>query len=180
MSILASVLIAVGAGTLWAMALRRSRSRRRVIDAPPTATAALRAYTKGRWDRVIAVAPQALAAPDDVDDDSASSSDWRPAVELAFGHSLVQRDRFAEAIPHLERGLLLQAARRRRDGLGDAPTASEAKLRHLLGFSHAATGDPIAAAREYRRVLATPQLDPSIASRVRSALDQLAAEDPSS
>ena len=173
MTVLASVLVALLAGAVWALALRRLRARRELIDAPKGASSALRAYTRGRWDTVIDRAPAALATPERLPADDHEAEPWRAALELALGHSLVQRDRYAEAIPHLERGLLLQAARRRSDGAGDAPTASEAKLRHRLGFSLASTGEPDAARREYARVLATPHLDPAIAARVVTALEKL-------
>jgi hypothetical protein len=164
-TILGSIVIAVLAGGVWALALRRLRQRRQLIDAPKQVTRTLRAYTAGRWDAVIAGAPDCLSSSGDGDD-----GQWRPAVELAFGHSLVQRDRCAEAIAHLERGLLLQSARRL-DGGGDgSPTAAEAKMRHMLGYALATTGQSAAAVREYRRVLATPGLDPAIATRVSAAI----------
>jgi hypothetical protein len=164
-TILASILIAVLAGGVWALALRGLRQRRQLIDAPKQVTRTLRAYTAGRWDAVIAGAPDCLAISGGVDD-----GQWRPAMELAFGHSLVQRDRCAEAIAHLERGLLLQSARRRDLGGDGSPTAAEAKMRHMLGYALATTGQPAAAVREYRRVLATPGLDPAIAARVTAAI----------
>lgn len=172
MTVLVSVLIAVLAGGLWAVALRGLRRRRTLIAAPRPVTRTLRAYTAGRWDAVISGAPDCLARSGDPDDDQ-----WRPAVELALGHALVQRDRCAEAIAHLERGLLLQSARRRDLGEDGAPTAAEAKMRHMLGYALASTDQPAAAIREYRRVLATPRLDPAIADRVALALAAL--EDPS-
>lgn len=172
MTVLVPVVIAVLAGGLWAVALRGLRRRRTLITAPRPVTRTLRAYTAGRWDAVISGAPGCLARSGDADDEQ-----WRPAVELAFGHSLVQRDRCTEAIAHLERGLLLQSARRRDLGEDAAPTAADAKMRHMLGYALACSDQPAAAIREYRRVLATPRLDPGIAERVSAALAAL--EDPS-
>lgn len=163
-----TIMIALAAGGVWALALRRLRRRHQLIPAPRAVSAALRSYTAGRWDAVISAAPACLEADGTTDD-----AQWRPALELALGHSLVQRDRCAEAIGHLERGLLLRAARKRREGGGDAPTAAEAKLRHMLGYALATTGQPDAARREYGRVLSTPGIDPVIRTRVEAALAQL-------
>ena len=163
-----TIVIALAAGGVWALALRQLRRRRQLIPAPRAVSAALRAYTRGRWDAVISAAPACLVA-----DGTPGDAQWRPALELALGHALVQRDRCAEAISHLERGLLLQAARRRQEGGGDAPTASEAKLRHMLGYALATTGQPDAARREYGRVLSTPGIDPVIREQVEAALAKL-------
>lgn len=163
-----TIVIALAAGGVWALALRRLRRRRQLIPAPRAVSAALRAYTAGRWDAVISAAPACLDQ-----EETPGDTQWRPALELALGHALVQRDRCSEAIGHLERGLLLQAARRRREGGGDAPTAAEAKLRHMLGYALASTGQPDAARREYGRVLSTPGIDPAIGARVEAALAKL-------
>ena len=168
MALLLSILIAVLAGAVWALSLRRLRQRRQLIAAPKPVTRALRAYTAGRWDAVIAAAPDLLAASGTPGD-----TRWRPALELALGHALVQRDRCAEAIAHLERGLLLQSAARRELGGDGAPTAAEAKMRHMLGYALGATDQPAAAMREYRRVLATPGLDADIRTKVTSAISAL-------
>ncbi|CAB4323143.1 MAG: hypothetical protein F2520_04430 [Actinobacteria bacterium] len=172
MTIFISILIAVLAGGVWALSLRRLRQRRQLIAAPKQVSRTLRAYTGGRWDAVIARAPGCLTLSGGADD-----GEWRPAVELAFGHSLVQRDRCAEAIAHLERGLLLQSARRQAHGGDGSPTAAEAKMRHMLGYAYAATYQASAAIREYRRVLATPGLDPAIGTRVTAAIAALDQSD---
>ena len=167
-----TIVIALAAGGVWALALRRLRRRRQLIPAPRAVSAALRAYTAGRWDAVISAAPACLDQ-----EETPGDAQWRPALELALGHALVQRDRCCEAIGHLERGLLLQAVRRRREGGGDAPTAAEAKLRHMLGYALASTGQPDAARREYGRVLSTPGIDPAIGARVEAALAKLDGAD---
>jgi len=163
-----TILIALVAGGVWALALRRLRQRRQLIPAPRAVSAALRAYTAGRWDTVISTAPACLEAIETPGD-----RQWRPALELALGHSLVQRDRCDEAIGHLERGLLLQAARRRQESGGDSPTPAEAKMRHMLGYALATTGQVDAARREYNRVLSTHGIDPAIRSKVEAALTAL-------
>jgi Flp pilus assembly protein TadD len=94
-------------------------------------------------------------------------------VELALGQSLAELDRPGDAVPHLERGLLLQAALRRSAGGTEAARPDEAKLRHLLGWSYAATGRTAQARREYRRALDTPGLDPDIRARVEQSIDEL-------
>lgn len=170
MGIAVTILIALVAGGVWALALRRLRQRRQLIPAPRAVSAALRAYTAGRWDTVISTAPACLEAIETPGD-----RQWRPALELALGHSLVQRDRCDEAIGHLERGLLLQAARRRQESGGDSPTPAEAKMRHMLGYALATTGQRDAARREYRRVLGTPGIDPAIREKVDAALKALDA-----
>jgi Flp pilus assembly protein TadD len=88
---------------------------------------------------------------------------------------LVQRDRCEEAISHLERGLLLQAARRRQESGSDAPTPAEAKMRHMLGYALATTGQSDAARREYQRVLSTQGIDPVLRDNVEAALTSLDA-----
>lgn len=164
MGIALTILIALAAGGIWALALRGLRQRRRLIPAPRAVSAALRAYTAGRWDVVIRTAPACLEGVETPGD-----AQWRPALELALGHALVQRDRCQEAIGHLERGLLLQAARRRAEGGGDEPTAAEAKMRHMLGYALASTGQRSAARREYDRVLRTDGIEPSVRARVEAA-----------
>ncbi len=168
MTLFVSILIAVLAGAVWARALHRLRRRRQLIPAPRQVSRALRAYTAGRWDAVISLAPACLN-----DDETPDDAEWRPALELALGHSLVQRDRFEESIGHLERGLLLQSAHRRDVGGDGSPTAAEAKMRHMLGYSLAVTGRSAAAEREYRRVLATPGLDPVIRAGVVTSIAAL-------
>jgi hypothetical protein len=166
--IVVGLLIAVALGVLWVVLMRRSAGRRRLLRAPKDVTRVLDRYRKGDWAETVAEAPGLLARPSDGGDET-----WRPALELALGHSLVEVDRFEDAIPHLERGLLLQSAVRRAQGRGDAPDAGEAKLRHVLGFAYAQTGRTAQARREYRRVLDIPGLDPAVRVRVEASLDAL-------
>lgn len=168
MGLLATVLIALVAGGVWAVTLRRLRRRRRLIAAPAPATRALRAYTAGRWDRVISLAPAALALPA-ITDGAEGDHDraWRRAVELALGHALVQRDRPEEAIDHLQRGLAGPA--------GPGNIGAEARMRHMLAYALAATDRTAEARAEYHRILEEPSLDPDIRSRVTAALEALEA-----
>lgn len=169
MDLVVSILVALALGVLWVVVLRRSgRGRRRLAGAPKDVDRVLETYRKGRWADVTQAAPPLLARPSDGGDEQ-----WRPALELALGQSLVELDRPEEAIPHLERGLLLQSAVRRATGAGHEPLAGEAKLRHVLGWAYASTGRTAQARREYRRVLDTPGLDPDIRVRVEASLDAL-------
>jgi hypothetical protein len=163
-----SVAVALALGVVWVLVLRRSGRRQRLRGAPREVGAVLDDYRRRRWSRVVGEAPAALARPGDGGD-----ATWRPAVELALGHALAELDRPAEAVPHLERGLLLHAALRRSAGGSEAARTDEARLRHLLGWSYAATGRTAQARREYRRVLDTPDLDPDVRTRVEASLDAL-------
>jgi Flp pilus assembly protein TadD len=166
--ILLGLIVAAAIGAVWVVALRRTAARRRLIAAPKPVTAVLDAYRKGRWDQVVAAAPALLSAPSDGDDTA-----WRPSLELALGHALVETDRPADAIAHLERGLLLQSALRRASGGSPVPVSADAKFRHILGWSYARTGRTAQARREYRRVLEIEGLDPEIRARVQASLDAL-------
>lgn len=162
------VLIAVGIGSLWAVLVRRSGGRRILIGAPKDVGRVLDAYRKAHWAQVVADAPAPLSRPSDGGDKA-----WRPALELALGHSLIETDRPGEAIAHLERGLLLQSALRRAPGGSDVPESADAKFRHLLGWAYAQTGRTAQARREYQRVLEIPGLDPTVRAKVEASLDHL-------
>jgi tetratricopeptide (TPR) repeat protein len=166
--ILVSVLVAVALGVLWVAVLRRSGRSRSLRGVPKDIRRVLDAYRSSRWAEVAECAPPLLARPDDDGDQQ-----WRPALELALGQSLVELDQPAEAIPHLERGLLLQSAVRRAQGAGEDPQASEAKLRHILGWAYASIGRTAQARREYQRVLQIQGLDPEIRGKVQASLDAL-------
>ena len=165
MEIVLTVALALALGVVWVLVLRRTSRRRSIAGAPKDVNRVLSAYRRSAWDDVVAGAPALLARPGDGADGS-----WRPALELALGHSLVELDRPAEAIPHLERGLLLQAALRRAEGGGEGPQAGEAKLRHLLGWASASTGRTAQARKEYRRILDVTGLDPAIRTKVEASL----------
>ncbi len=165
MGLAVTILIALVAGGLWALVLRRLRRGRRVIGAPGDVSKVLRAYTAGRWDTVIADAPGCL------DRHTSDDAPWRAALELALGHALVQRDRSAEAVGHLEIGLARQAAHSSAEGTGSA--SSEAKMRHMLGYALTTTGRIDEAREQYERALALPGIDQAVRGRVTAALAEL-------
>ncbi|HEY6534154.1 MAG TPA: tetratricopeptide repeat protein [Acidimicrobiales bacterium] len=168
MEIVLSVVVAVAIGVVWVLVLRRAGRRRTISGAPKDVRALLSAYQRAQWAVVADGAPEVLARPSDGADQS-----WRPALELALGQSLVELDRCDEAIGHLERGLLLQAAVRRSRTGGDTPDPGEAKLRHLLGWAYADTGRTAQARKEYRRILDVAGLDPAIRTKVEASLEAL-------
>lgn len=168
MKIVVSLAVALALGVVWVLVLRHSSSSRTVAGAPKDVSRLLSSYRRSAWADVASGAPAILARPGDGGDET-----WRPALELALGHALVELDRPDEAIPHLERGLLLQAAVRRAQGGGEGPEAGEAKLRHVLGWAYASTGRTAQARKEYRRVLELPSLDPEVRAKVQTALDAL-------
>ncbi len=168
MGLLLTVVIAVALGAIWMVVVRSSGRRKRLAGAPAAVEKVLGRYRKGEWDEVIAAAPDLLARPTDDGDRR-----WRPALELALGHSLVERERYGDAVAHLERGLLLQSAARRAAGRADAPDPGEAKLRHVLGYAYAEQGRPAQARREYRRVLDQPDLEPAVRRGVEASLAAL-------
>ena len=169
MGLAVTILIALGAGALWALTLRRLRQRRATIAAPKDVSKVLRAYTSGQWDRVIADAPGCL------DRSLSDDAPWRAALELALGHALVQRDRCAEAIGHLEIGLARQSALHAGAG-ANADTPAEAKMRHMLGYALAMTDRPVDARRAYERALATPGIDDDVRRRITRSMDALGNE----
>jgi hypothetical protein len=167
-AIIGSILAALGLGVFWVLVLRKGSVRTRIIQGPKGVRATLDAYSKGKWEVVAADGPALLAG--NTDDDEGQ---WRPALELAIGQSLLELGRAEEAIPHLERGLLLQSAWRRAHGRSDTPDPGEAKLRHLLGYAYYSIDRPAQARREYRRVLEMTPLDPAVRVRVEASLSQL-------
>ena len=168
MEIVLSVVVAVGVAVLWVWLLRRRPRRTGVPGAPRDVDKVLGDYRRARWQDVVDDAPALLARPSDGGDKA-----WRPRLELALGHALVELDRYEDAVPHLERGLLLQSAVRRAPGGSDVPESADATFRHLLGWSYAQTGRTAQARREYRRVLETPGLDGRVRSKVEAGLAAL-------
>ena len=89
------------------------------------------------------------------------------ALELVWGHSYFELDRFREAIPHLRRGL---------DESVDAPEA-EVRFRHCLGY---ACGKPATSAKRraiYEDLLSDDDLDPQVREGVRRNLGELDGAD---
>jgi hypothetical protein len=163
--IVLTIVAALVLGALWVVLLRRRPRRSGVAGAPKDVDEVLDRYRKAQWQRVVDDAPGVLARPSDGGDKA-----WRPRLELALGHSLVELDDFDGAIPHLERGLLLQSAVRRSQTGSDVPESADATFRHLLGWSYAQTGRTAQARREYRRVLETPGLTEPVRARVEAGL----------
>lgn len=172
MGIVLTIVAALVLGGLWVVLLRRRPRRSGVAGAPKDVDKVLDEYRKGRWSQVALDAPGVLARPSDGGDKA-----WRPRLELALGHSLVELDDFEQAIPHLERGLLLQSAVRRSQTGSDVPETADATFRHLLGWSYAQTGRTAQARREYRRVLETPGLTEAVRARVEAGLAALDGHD---
>lgn len=168
MDIVLGVLVALVVGVAWVVLVRRAAARRRIIGAPKDVTAMLQAYRKGRWAEVVEEAPSLLGRPSDDGDKT-----WRPVLELALGHALVETDQPDAAVAHLERGLLLQSALRRAQGGSNVPESADAKFRHLLGWAYSQTGRTAQARREYRRVLEVPDLEMPIRLRVEASLAAL-------
>lgn len=168
MGIVLTIVVALALGALWVVLLRRRPRRTGVAGAPKDVDKVLGEYRKAQWQQVAIDAPVVLARPSDGGDKA-----WRPRLELALGHSLVELDNFEQAIPHLERGLLLQSAVRRSQTGSDVPETADATFRHLLGWAYAQTGRTAQARREYRRVLETPGLDPKVRARVEAGLEAL-------
>lgn len=168
MGILLTIVAALALGALWVVLLRRRPRRSGVAGAPKDVDRVLHEYRKAQWQQVALDAPRVLARPSDGGDKA-----WRPRLELALGHALVELDEFEQAIPHLERGLLLQSAVRRSQTGSDVPETADATFRHLLGWAYARTGRTAQARREYRRVLDTPGLAPAVRTKVEASLDAL-------
>jgi Flp pilus assembly protein TadD len=153
--IVLAVLLGVGLGVL----LARLRARRKPAVAPPGDLAGvLQAYRRAHYDEVVDAAPAVLS-----DMDEASRTTWRPRLELVWGHSLFELDRYAEAIPHLRRGL--------EDGTG--PHEAESRFQHCLGFALQQTGDDAGARAIYTGLLDDADLDPTVRAGVERNLAEL-------
>jgi len=152
-----AVAIVLGAGL--GVVIARRRARRRPIGTPPHDVAGLlKSYRHGKFDQVIAGAPDVVAGMG-----AAVGGQWRWRLELVWGHALFETDRYEEAIPHLARGL------------DDAPSPheAEARFRHCLGYAHQATGRISDARRTYESLLADPDLDPAVRDGVERNLAEL-------
>jgi Flp pilus assembly protein TadD len=153
--IVLAVLLGVGIGIL----LARLRARRRLTGAPPQDLAGvLRAYRHARYDEVVDAAPSVLS-----DMDAATRATWRPRLELVWGHALFELDRYAEAIPHLKRGL----------DETEGPHEAESRFRHCLGFALHRTGDDAGARAVYTALLSDDDLDPTVRAGVERNLEEL-------
>jgi tetratricopeptide (TPR) repeat protein len=149
---------AVVLGALLGVVLARLRARRRPAGSPPHDVASLlRAYRRGQFQQVVEAAPGVVAGIGAV-----TGSSWRGRVELVWGHSLFELDRYDEALVHLE------------NGLDDSPgLEADARFRHCLGYAQQKTGRLDAARDTYERLLADLDLDPAIRDGVERNLAEL-------
>jgi hypothetical protein len=153
------VVVAIVLGAALGVVIARRRARRRPIGTPPHDVAGLlKSYRHGRYDQVIAAAPDVVAGMG-----AAVGGQWRWRLELVWGHALFETDRYEEAIAHLARGL------------DDAPSPheAEARFRHCLGYAQQATGRTSDARETYESLLADPDLDPAVRDGVERNLAEL-------
>jgi Flp pilus assembly protein TadD len=153
------IALAIVLGVLLGVLLARLRARRRnATSAPKDVAGLLRTYRHGDYAAVVEAAPDVAAGMDSVADAA-----WRSRLELVWGHSLFQLDRFDESIMHLQRGL----------DEGSGPHEAEARFRHCLGFAQQQTGRMREARRTYGSLLDDPDLDPAVRTGVEKHLAQL-------
>jgi hypothetical protein len=150
-----AVLLGVGLGVV----LARLRARKRAAGTPPQDVAGLlRAYRRGQFQQVVEAAPGVVAGlgPD-------AESSWRGRVELVWGHSLFELDRYEEALLHLQDGL----------DRSNGPVEADARFRHCVGYAQQMTGRTAEARATYERLLADLDLDPAIRAGVERNLADL-------
>jgi hypothetical protein len=153
------LVLAVVLGALLGVVLARRRARRRPVDAPPHDVASLlRAYRRGRFPQVVEAAPGVAASIGAV-----TGSSWRGRVELVWGHSLFELDRYEEALVHLQHGL----------DQTQGPIEADARFRHCVGYAQQMTGRVDEARATYEALLADLDLDPSIRDGVERNLAEL-------
>jgi tetratricopeptide (TPR) repeat protein len=158
-TLLVGITLAVLLGVVLGAVLARLRSRRRRATRPPHDVAGvLRAYRHGAYEHVIEAAPDVTANMGAV-----VGASWRARLELVWGHSYFELDRYREAIPHLRRGL---------DESSDAPEA-ELRFRHCLGYALQKTGDDRKARAIYEDLLSDADLDPKVRAGVERNLAEL-------
>ena len=163
MTLLVGITLAVLLGVILGGILARLRSRRRPSTrAPHDVASLLRSYRHGDYEHVIDAAPHVTA-----DMGVVAGASWRARVELVWGHSYFELDRYREAIPHLRRGL---------DESVDAPEA-EVRFRHCLGYALQKTGSPSQARAIYKDLLSDPDLDPEVRDGVQRNLSELDGAD---
>jgi hypothetical protein len=150
--------LAIALGALLGLFIARRRSRRRPVATPPHDVATLlRTYRHGDYEQVVKAAPGVMSSIGAV-----SGPSWRGRVELVWGHSLFELDRYDEAIPHL------------RNGLDESPTAeAAARFRHCLGYAQQMTGRIHDARQTYEDILDDLDLDPKVRAGVERNLAEL-------
>jgi hypothetical protein len=151
--------LAVAFGVVLGVVLARRRARRRPADAPPHDVAGLlKSYRRGQFQQVVEAAPGVMASIGAV-----TGSSWRNRVELVWGHSLFELDRYEEALVHLQHGL--------HDSRG--PVEADARFRHCIGYAQQMTGRVDDARATYEALLADLDLDPTIRAGVERNLADL-------
>jgi tetratricopeptide (TPR) repeat protein len=156
------IVLAIVLGVLLGALLARLRARRRgAAGAPRDVAGLLRTYRHGHYDEVVEAAPEILASMGAV-----TGAAWRSRLELVWGHSLFQLDRFDDAIDHLERGL----------DESPSPPEAEARFRHCLGYAQQQAGRVREARRTYESLLSDPDLDPDVRTRVEKHIAELNRE----
>jgi tetratricopeptide (TPR) repeat protein len=158
-TLLVGIALAVLLGVILGGILARLRARRRpALKAPHDVAGLLRSYRHGHFDQVIDAAPDVIANMGAV-----SGASWRARIELVWGHSYFELDRFEESIPHFRRGL--------DDSPG--PHEAEARFRHCLGFALQTTGHQREARAIYEELLSDDDLDPQVREGVERNLADL-------
>ena len=159
MELLLGIAAAIVLGVLLGVLIARRRARHRPPGAAPHDVAGLlRAYRHGHYDEVVASAPDVAAGIGAI-----TGTTWRSRVELVWGHSLFELDRYEEAVVHLRRGL----------DESTGPHEAEARFVHCLGFAQQVTGRTDEALRTYQSLLDDPDLDPEIRTGVERNLAEL-------
>jgi tetratricopeptide (TPR) repeat protein len=155
------VVAAVLVGAAIGVVIARRRARHRSFGVPPKDVAGvLRAYRHGHYEQVVASAPDVVASMGAV-----TGAVWRSRLELVWGHSLFELDRYEEAVVHLQRGL----------DESPAPPEASARFAHCLGYALQVTGRADEARQTYERLLADPDLDPTVRTGVERNLAELRA-----
>jgi hypothetical protein len=162
--LLLGIAVAVLLGVVLGVVVARRRAQRRPVGAPPHDVASLlKTYRHGNYQEVVDAAPNVVTGMGVV-----SGGRWRWRLELVWGHSLFELDRYDEAIGHLARGL----------DESPSPHEAEARFRHCLGFAQQATGRLDDARRTYERLLDDPDLDPAVRTGVERNLAELQGPPP--
>jgi Flp pilus assembly protein TadD len=159
-SLLAGIAVALVVGVVLGVLSARWRTRRTAVSAPDDVASLLRVYRRGQYQSVVDSAPTVAATMG-----AATATTWRARVELVWGHSLFQLDRYREAIPHLRRGL----------DQSPRPQEGEARFRHCLGYALQQSGDQRGAREVYEELLRDADLDPQVREGVKRHLSELDA-----
>ena len=159
MELVLGLVSAVVLGVLLGVVLARLRARRRPTGTPPHDVASLlRSYRRGQFQQVVDAAPGVMASIGAV-----TGSSWRGRIELVWGHSLFELDRYEEALVHLRHGL----------DQSTGPIEADARFRHRVGYAQQMTGRVDEARGTYEALLADLDLDPTVRAGVERHLAEL-------